>query len=236
MQGVVPAAGEGTRLRPLTDGRPKALVEVGGRPLLAHCFDTLVELGVDELVAVVGQGGEQIRRRFDDAFDGIPVRYAEQPEPRGLADAVLEAEPFVHGDFVVLNGDNVVDADLSPLVQRHRAMAAAATLLVEEVSPDRAAEGGVLCFDDDGQLAGLVEKPNDPPSRWVTRGCHAFSPRLFAACRRLRPAATGEFELTAAVERLVEAGARVETVPLDGRCVNVNVPADLARAERILQG
>lgn len=236
MYGVVPAAGAGTRLRPFTDDRPKPLVEVAGRPLLAHCFETLVGLGVDELVAVVGQGGEQIRRRFGGAFDGVPISYAEQPEPTGLADAVLAAEPFVDGDFVVLNGDNVVDADLTAVVERHRVAGAAATLLVEAVSPERATEGGVLCFDDGGQLTGLVEKPADPPSTWVTRGCHAFSPRVFAACRQLEPSATGEYELTAAVDRLVQAEARVETVPLRGRCVNVNTPADLVRAERLFQG
>jgi glucose-1-phosphate thymidylyltransferase len=235
MQGVVPAAGRGTRLRPLTADRPKALVEVAGKPLLAHCFERLLEVGVDELVVVIGYRGGAIVDRFGDTFEGAALRYVEQPDPAGLADAVLAAEAAVDGDFVVLNGDNVVDAALAPVLDRHRATAAAATLLVEDVSPARASEGGVLVFDD-GRLVGLVEKPDDPPSTWVTRGFHAFAPRIFEACRELEPAATGEYELTAVVDRLLQAGARVETVPLEGRCVNVNTPEDLARAERLLEG
>lgn len=236
MQGVVPTAGEGTRLRPLTADRPKGLVQVAGRPLLAHVFEALVEVGVEELVVVVGYRGEQLVECFGDAFEGVPVRYVEQAEPAGLADAVLTAEDHVDRTFVLLNGDNVVDADLSRLVERHRSTGADATLLVEEVSPDRAAETGVLRFDDEGALAGVVEKPTDPPSTWVTRGCHVYSPAVFHACHLVQPSATGEYELSRAVDLLLAAGRPVETVPLEGRCVNVNDHDDLAAAERLLEG
>lgn len=235
MQGVVPAAGEGTRLRPLTADRPKGLVTVAGRPLLAYALKTLVGLGVDELLIVVGDGGDQIRARFGASFDGVPVQYAEQPEPMGLADAVLTAEPAVDGDFVVLNGDNVVDADLSSVIERHREVAADATLVVDNVSRERATQGGVVTFEDDGRPSGVVEKPADPPSTWVTRGCYAFSPRVFDACRQIQPSETGEYELSAAVDRLIRSGATVVSVPFEGRCVNVNTPDDLEAAERLVR-
>lgn len=236
MQGVVPAAGEGTRLRPLTDDRPKGLVEVGGQPLLAHVFETLVDLGVEELVVITGYRGEQLVEHFGNAFEGVPVRYAEQAEPAGLADAVLTAEDLVDGDFVVLNGDNVVDADLRRLVEHHRTTDADATLLVEAVTPERATEGGTLRFDDDGTLAGVVEKPDLPPSTGVTRGCQVYSPAIFPACHLIQPSATGEYELSRAVDLLLAAGRPVETVPLEGRCVNVNDHHDLAAAEGLLEG
>lgn len=234
MYGVVPAAGEGTRLRPLTIDRPKGLVEVAGRPLLAHAFDTLVELGVDELVVVVGYRGEQIVDRFGDRYGSVPVTYVTQDEPVGLANAVLQAEPAVDDDFVVLNGDNVFDADLSTLVQRHRSADADATLLVDEVSTDEAAATGVLRFDDDGELAGVVEKPVDPPSTRVTRGCYGFSPAAFHACHLVRPSARGEYELSDAVDLLLRAGRTVELVPFEGRCVNVNTVEDVERAEALI--
>jgi len=234
MQGVVPAAGEGTRLRPLTDDRPKALVELGGRPLLAHGFDTLLELGVAALVVVVGHRGDEIVERFGDAYSGVPIEYVEQPEPVGLADAVLRAEPHVDGDFVLLNGDNVFDAAPASLLERHRATDADATLLVDEVTTDEAAATGVLRFDDDGALDGVVEKPVDPPSTRVTRGCYVFSPAVFHACHLVRPSANGEHELSDAVDLLLRAGRPVETAAVDGRCVNVNTPEDLAAAERLI--
>ena len=236
MYGVVPAAGEGTRLRPLTDDRPKPLVEVAGRPLLAYPLDTLLELGVDELVVVVGYRGDQVVEAFGDAYRGRPVTYVEQPEPAGLADAVRRAEPHVEDDFVVVNGDNVFDADLAPVVARHREADPDATLLVDEVSADEAADTGVLRFGDDGTLEGVVEKPVDPPSTRVTRGCYALSPLAFNACHLVRPSPRGERELSDAVDLLLAAGRAVETVPLEGECVNVNTPDDLDAAAELVEG
>lgn len=235
MKGVVPAAGEGTRLRPHTDDQPKGVVEVAGRPLLAHCFETLLELGVDGLVVVIGYRGDQIVDRFGDTFEGVPVEYVVQDEPVGLADAVRRAGEHIETDFLVCNGDNVFDADLTSLVETHRTAGADATLLIDEVSTDAAAETGVLRFDDDGELAGMVEKPVDPPSTRVSRGCYAFSPAVLHACHLVRPSSRGEYELADAIDLLLRAGRTVETVPLDGRCINVNTPDDLERAERLLE-
>ncbi len=233
MTAVVPAAGEGTRMRPLTADRPKALVEVAGQPLLAHVLDALRPV-TGEVVVVVGYRGEQIVDRFGPAYRGLELTYVRQPERRGLADAVLQAEPHVDGDFVSLNGDNVVRASLEQLVARHRETGADATAFVERVSPDRAGEGAVLELasgDNPGtgdrpRVTGLVEKPDDPPSTLVPRGCYVFSPAVFDACRLVTPGSTGERELTDAVDLLLAAGRRFESVPLDGWCHNVNSPAD----------
>jgi dTDP-glucose pyrophosphorylase len=233
MQAVVPAAGEGTRLRPLTADRPKGLVEVAGKPLLTHAFETLGALGVSELVVVVGYRGEDVRAYYGDTFEGIPITYVHQPERRGLADALLCAQPHVDGDFLVYNADNVCRANLDAVVQRHRETEADVTSLVEDVSRDRAAAGGVFETEGDA-VVGLVEKPDDPPSTLVPRGFYAFSERIFSACRLVTPAHTGEYELSDAVDLLIYAGRRVETVELEGWCHNVNTQADCeAVAERL---
>lgn len=234
MYGVVPAAGEGTRLRPLTNDRPKALVEVAGTPLLTRCFETLLSLGVTELVVVVGYRGDDIVTHYGDRFRGVPVTYARQTEQRGLAHALATAEPHVDGAFLLLNGDNVCAANLGDVVSRHRETAADATLLVDEVSRAAATRTGVLSFDESGDVTGLVEKPDDPPSTTVPRGFFAFSPRIFDACRAVDPSPTGEYELTAAIDHLLSTGGRVELVDIDGWCVNVNTQADVATAERLL--
>jgi glucose-1-phosphate thymidylyltransferase len=233
MKAVVPAAGEGTRMRPLTADRPKGLVEVGGRPLLAHVFEALGQLNPDELVVVVGYRGDAIRDHFGAQFDGIPLRYVTQPERNGLADALLQAAPHVGDEFVVLNGDNVARANLGDVVERHRRTDADVTALVEQVSCERAREGAVFERDDD-RITGIVEKPADPPSRLVPRSFYAFSPVIFHACRLVTPGRTGERELTDAIDLLLAAGRRLETVSLDGWCVNVNTPADCERVARKL--
>ncbi|MFB6297501.1 MAG: sugar phosphate nucleotidyltransferase [Salinirussus sp.] len=232
MQGVVLAAGEGTRLRPLTADRPKGLVEVAGQPILSHCFETLASLGAEEFVVVIGYRGDRIVDRYGDSFCGRPVSYVRQDDREGLADAVLTARPAVDGDFLVVNGDNVYDASLSPVVSRHRETGADATVLLDTVPAERAGRAGVF-ERDDGELVGLVEKPAEAPSREVPRGLYAFSPRIFSACERIDRADTGEFELTDAIDRLVAAeDARVEVVELDGWAKNVNTPADRREATR----
>jgi len=226
MQAVVPAAGEGTRLRPLTVDRPKGLVEVAGKPLLSHALETLVGLGVSGVVVVIGYRGAEIRARYGDSFEDTPLTYVRQDERLGLAHALLQADPHVDGDFLCLNGDNVCRADLGAVVDRHRAAGADVTSLVDDVSRERATEGGVFEFDDD-EVAGLVEKPDDPPSTLVPRGFYAFSERIFDACRLVTPAETGEYELTDAVDLLLHAGRSVETVSLEGWVRNVNTPDDI---------
>ena len=229
MHGVVPAAGRGTRLRPLTDDRPKGLVDVGGRPLLDHVFETL-RPHVDALAVVIGYRGEQIREHYGDSYRGTPIEYAEQADQQGLAHAVQQTEPLVDGPFLQLNGDNVLRGNVDEVVDVHREAGADVTLLVDEVSPERAARGGVVELED-GDVVDLVEKPEDPPSRLATTGCFAFSPRIYEACRAVDRSERGEYELTDAIRWLLDNGGTVETVRFDGWRVNVNERADVERAE-----
>jgi len=226
MQAVVPAAGEGTRLRPHTTDRPKGLVDVAGEALLSYVFETLLDLGVDEIVVVVGYRGTDIRAHYGADFRGVPLTYARQDERLGLAHALLQADPHVDGEFLCLNGDNVCRANLDAVLGRHRETDADVTTLVDEVSRERAKEGGVFEFDGD-EVVGLVEKPDVPPSTRVPRGFYVFSERIFDACRLVTPADTGEYELSDAVDLLLYAGRSVETVPLEGWVRNVNTPEDI---------
>ncbi|NKE34971.1 sugar nucleotidyltransferase [Natronococcus sp. JC468] len=234
MKGVVPAAGEGTRLRPLTEDKPKGLVEVDGRPILSRVFETLLEAGVDGLVVVVGYRKAQIVDRYGDAYRDVPITYVHQRERRGLGHAVSLAESRVEEPFVVLNGDNVFEGGIDPAVERVRSTDAEAAVLVEEVGRETARETGAVALED-GRVAGIVEKADDPPSRLVTTGCYVLPPKIFHALALVRPADSGECELSEAVGLLARAGRRVDAVRLSGSRVNVNAPADLERAERLLE-
>lgn len=221
-------------MRPLTNDRPKALVEVAGRPLLTHCLGALRSLGVDAVVVVIGHHGDMIRARVGDTFEGVPITYVEQEDQLGLAHALLQADPEIDGPFLSMNSDAVYDADLSRLIDRFEATGASAAFLADRVSEERAREVGVCELNDDGSLAGLVEKPDHPPSRLVQTGLFAFDPVIFHACHVVPPSDRGEYELTAAIDLLVHAGHRVEPVEFDGWHVNVNTPDDVERVERRL--
>ncbi|MFB6309512.1 MAG: sugar phosphate nucleotidyltransferase [Haloarculaceae archaeon] len=246
MQGVVLAAGEGTRMRPLTGDRPKGLVEVAGEPLLSYSFETLRSVGVEELLVVVGYRAEDIIDYYGDAYRDVPITYAHQREQLGLAHALLQVEPHVDGDFVAMNGDNVCRANVDELVERHQSTGADASLLVDRVSETQARTTAVFDFGDGPRPderagdtdtpdpVGIVEKPDEPPSRFSSRGIYVFSPTLFHACHLVQPSDRGEYELTDAIDLLLAAGRRVELLPLDGWCENVNTPDDVAAvAERL---
>lgn len=233
MQAVIPAAGAGTRLRPLTADRPKALVDVAGRPLILRLLDALAPLDLDGYVVVVGYRGAQIVEAVGDAHAGRPVTYVEQSARRGLADAVLTAEPAVSGPFLVVNGDNVIDADLAPVLEHHRQSDATATIPVREVSAAEARGTGIVTVED-GRVTRAIEKPDEPPSQLAMTGCWVLEPAVFDACRRIDPAATGELELADAIDMLIRDGHRVDAVPFPGWRLNVNTPADVDVAARRL--
>ena len=231
MDAVIPAAGRGSRLGELTADRPKGLVDVAGRPLLAHVFETAVDAGADALVVIVGYEAAQIVDRFGDAFAGVPITYVHQRERLGLGHAVVQAEPHIDGTFLLVNGDNVFAGSVAPAVEAVEG--ADAVLAVEEVSSAVATTTGVIETDEAGRVTGIVEKPDDPPSTLVTTGCYVLPEDVFHACALLRPSAEGEYQLSEAVGLLVRAGYEVTTIWV-GERVNVNTPDDVERAAELV--
>lgn len=155
MQTVVLAAGEGTRMRPLTDRRPKPALPVGDRPLVAHTLDAAVQAGATKFVLVVGYEADAIRERIGDNYAGVPVEYAVQSDQLGTADAVSAAlDKLDDGPFAVVNGDALYDpSSLSDLFDNRPSVA---TYRVDEPS-----EYGVLEVENGAdRVTGVVEKPS----------------------------------------------------------------------------
>ena len=202
--------------------------------MLAYVFETLLDSGVDELVVVVGYRSGAIVDRFGESFDGCPITYVHQRERLGLGHAIKQTESSVEESFVVLNGDNVVDGRLSRPINRFTNDGVDAVVAVEQVDRETARETGVVTVED-GVVTSLVEKPDDPPSRLVTTGCYVLPTATFDALGLIRPSERGEYELADALGVLVRAGAAVAAVELDADRVNVNTPADLERAEAMLE-
>ena len=236
MQAVVLAAGKGTRLRPLTDDKPKGMVEVDGKPILTHCFEQLVDLGAEKLVVVVGYRKQDIISHYGDEFDGVPITYSHQREQKGLAHALLTAEEHVDQEFMLMLGDNVFDANLEDVVRRQREDRADAAFLVEEVPWEEANRYGVCKTNDYGEITEVVEKPDDPPSNLVMTGFYTFSPAIFHACRLVQPSARGELEISEAIDLLIRSGRTIDAIRLDGWRVDVGYPEDRDEAERRLRG
>ncbi|PSP73203.1 UTP--glucose-1-phosphate uridylyltransferase [Halobacteriales archaeon QS_3_64_16] len=235
MQAVVLAAGKGTRLRPLTDDKPKGMVEVAGKPLLTHCFEQLSDLGAEELIVVVGHMKEAIISHYGDEFDGVPITYAHQREQKGLAHALLTVEEYISDEFMLMLGDNVFEANLADVVSRQHEERADAAFLVEPVPKEEAGRYGVCDTNDYGEITEVIEKPEDPPTNLVLTGFYTFTPAIFHACHLVQPSARGEYELSEAVDLLIRSGRTIDAIRMDGWRIDVGYPEDRDEAERRIE-
>jgi len=232
MKAVILAAGEGTRLRPLTDSKPKPLVEVAGKPMLEHCFDSLADAGAESFVVVVGYMAGEICEAYGDEYDGMPITYAHQREQKGLAHALVQAEPYVNQDFLLMHGDNVFAESAHADLREVAGSDADAALLVEQVTKSEACDSAVALTDND-RVTDVVERADNPPSDLAVVGFYLLPPAVFEACRRTKPSDRGERELGDALSFLSD-DCDVTTVRLGGDRVNVNTPEDIERAESML--
>ncbi|WP_096389013.1 bifunctional sugar-1-phosphate nucleotidylyltransferase/acetyltransferase [Halopenitus persicus] len=263
MYGVVLAAGRGTRMRPLTDRRPKPLLPVGDRSLLAGVLDACRPV-VDEFVIVTGYRGAAIEDAIGDSYAGAPVNYVEQADPAGTAHAVLQAKDVVDDDFLVVNGDVVIEESLPRSLAEADGTAiavtevedprsygvvsladggAAADATTDAAATDAAATDAAATAATDGNagsehptLETIVEKPADPPTNLANVGCYAFEADAFDALEATGESERGEFELTETLERLLAGGTAISVVEYDGRWLDVGRPWELLEAtEAVLE-
>ncbi len=235
MQAVVLAAGKGTRLRPLTEDLPKGLVEVAGQPILTYCFDDLIDLGADELLVVVGYEKEQIISYYGDSYRDVPITYTHQREQNGLAHALLTVEEQVDDDFMLILGDNIFEANLSDVVNRQFEDRADAAFLVEEVPYEDASRYGVCDTNEYGEIVEVIEKPEEPPTNLVMTGFYTFTPAIFHACHLVQPSNRGEYELSEAIDLLIQSGRTIDAIRMEGWRIDVGYPEDRDEAEKRLQ-
>lgn len=178
---VVLAGGPGTRLRPLTENMPKAMVPVQGKPLTEHVLDILRHNGVNKVVLSLCYLAEQVRSHFGKSWNGMDISYAIEAKPMGTGGALYLIErPKL--PFMILNGDNLSTLDLRAFMRFHSekekegAMASIALVEVEDTS-----QFGVADLKRD-KIARFIEKPKpeEAPSKWINAGYYIFSPEIFS--------------------------------------------------------
>ncbi|MFB6141004.1 MAG: bifunctional sugar-1-phosphate nucleotidylyltransferase/acetyltransferase [Halosimplex sp.] len=220
MQVVLLTAGEGTRMRPLTESLPKPMLPVADRPLVAHGADAAVDAGASELILVVGYEAEAVREYFGEEYRGVPVRYAVQSEQLGTAHAVDCAREHLEGPFVVLNGDDLYDrGSVAALVSADGP--AVGTYRVDDPT-----SYGVFEVED-GVVTGIVEKPSDPPTDLVNVGAYRF-PAEAREWLDVPLSERGEHEITDVLSRVI-AERSVSTVEV-GRWLGCGRPWELLEA------
>ncbi|MEA1868649.1 MAG: bifunctional sugar-1-phosphate nucleotidylyltransferase/acetyltransferase [Euryarchaeota archaeon] len=198
MKAVILAAGEGTRMRPLTASCPKVMLPVANRPVLEHILVSARDAGIDDFVCVVGYMGNVIRDYFGDGSRiGIRIDYVEQREQLGTAHAIGMAHDLVEGRFLVLNGDAIVaPPDLRVLIERTEDI----VLATKEL--ENPAGYGVVKTEG-GRVARLIEKPDHVACNLVNAGIYLFPDTIFDAIRETGESVRGEYEITDSINALV---------------------------------
>jgi glucose-1-phosphate thymidylyltransferase len=236
LKGLVLAGGAGSRLRPITHTSAKQLVPVANKPILFYGLEQLRAAGIVEVGVVVGDTRAEVEAAVGDgsAF-GLEVTYIPQPQPLGLAHAVLTAAAFLGADdFVMFLGDNLIEGGVAELVADFERDRPAAQLLLKPVADPTAF--GVAVLDDEGAIVRLVEKPTDPPSDLALVGVYLFTAAIIEAARAIGPSGRGELEITDAIQQLVELGLQVRASVLDGWWLDTGKKDDLLDANRIVLG
>ena len=234
LKGLILSGGAGTRLRPITHTSAKQLVPVANKPVLFYGIEALVEAGITEIgIVIAPETGDEIAAvAGDGAAFGASITYIPQPEPLGLAHAVLTAEEFLQDkSFVMYLGDNLLRDGITGLVDAFRANSPDALILLTRV-PDPG-NFGVAELDGD-RVVRLVEKPEHPPSDFALVGVYLFGPLIFEAARAIEPSGRGELEITDAIQRLIDGGKQVESRTVTGWWKDTGQLDDMLDANRLV--
>ena len=234
MRGLILSGGKGTRLRPITHTSAKQLVPVANKPVLFYGIEAMAAAGIEEVgIIIAPETGAEIQEAAGDGSQfGIRIEYIEQEAPLGLAHALLTAEQFLAGSpFVMYLGDNLLRDGIVDLVETFRTEQPDALILLTPV-PDPESYG--VAELDDGRVARLVEKPEQPQSDLALVGVYMFTPAIFEAARSIEPSARGELEITDAIQALVDRGLRVDPHIVHGWWKDTGQVQDMLEANQLI--
>ena len=236
---IIPAAGLGTRLLPLTRAQPKEMLPIGRKPVIQHLVEEILSVGIEYILIITSQNKWSIKDHFDgdiSLLGGVFYVYqAIRPGlPYGLAYALGLSEGFAGNDpFLVCLGDCIIKSVssmrgqacgaptlLERLIQTHEKHDAAATVAFEEVSPEKVSRYGIAepggPVGEEFRLDDIVEKPSAErsPSNLAVAARYIFEPEIFSHIKRTQPGVGGELQLTDSIRSLLKSGRPVWGVKL----------------------
>jgi len=231
MQAIIPVAGIGKRLRPLTNTIPKVLLNVAGKPSLAFILDKIMAKGVTEIVFVTGYLGDVVEEYIKKNYPQIKATFVEQKERLGTGHAILQAEPYITEDVFIIFGDTIFDGDFSLETKGEGVI-----FVAETDNPQRF---GIVELNGK-YLKRIIEKPKNPPTNLANIGMYYIknSKEMFKHIHKLidddiRP--LGEYQLVDAFQLMIEKGAKLESKPI-GKWLDAGKIETLLETNKFLIG
>lgn len=226
-QAVIMAGGEGTRLKPLTNTRPKPLLPVLGRPCIEYVINSLASAGVEEIFIACGYRSQDIVKSLGETTrSGAKIVYAYEETPMGTAGAVKLLQDRIHGTFIVGSGDTITDADLGRLIDLHMEKKALVTMALTEV--ERPEQFGIVGVNADGRIERFKEKPKPEEvfSNVINAGTYVLEPEVLDHV----PTATKYDFSKNLFPDLLQQGKVLCASRLNGYWKDIGRPKDLFRA------
>ncbi len=227
MKAVILAAGEGKRMHPLTYTRPKVMLPIANKPIIEHLLIEAAQAGIKEFIFIVGYHDEQVRDYFGSGDKwGVIIDYCSQRKQLGTADALRMVDSLVDGNFLMINGDIIVNQkSISSLIDKKDN-----TMSVVEVE-DTEDLGLVELVE--GKVVHIYEKVENPPSRMANAGLYLFTPDIFAAISQTPKSLRGEYEITDSLQLLIDGGCHISYQKID-YWLDLSHPWDLLPANEYL--
>ena len=215
MKAIVPVAGAGTRLRPLTYTQPKSLIPVAGKPIIALIIDQLCSVGVDEFIFIIGYLGEKIKLYVEKAYPDIKKEFVVQDSRQGLGHAIWMTKDIIKDadEIIIFLGDTILDLNLKAFMETPTSC-----LAVKRVEDPR--NFGVIELGNDGYVEKVVEKPKIPKSNLAMVGLYKIKEvnALLVAMDELIASDNrtyGEFQLTDAIMTMIANGVKFSSMRVD---------------------
>lgn len=230
-QGVILAAGHGSRMGPFGENVPKPIAPICNKPLLGYQLEHMRGLGIEEVIIVIGHLGDRIRETLGDGSAyGVRLQYVEQTQRLGLAHAVGQLEKHIHRPFLLMLGDIYFEVDdLASMMETFERTEAAAVLAVKEEHDAEAIKRNFsVILNEDGSVRRVIEKPRKVPNKLKGCGLYLFDDRIFEAVRRTpRTAMRDEYELTDSIQILIDYEYPVHVAAVVNWDINLTFIGDL---------
>ena len=230
MKGIILHGGHGTRLRPLTHTGPKQLLPIANKPMSEYCLEAIRDCNITEIAIIIGGvGSEKVREYYGNGEKfGVNITYVKQDEPRGIAHAINLCRNFIQDEkFLVFLGDNIIQKPISEIKEKFENSTFDATLLLCEV--DNPSRFGIADLKD-GKITKIMEKPDNPPTNFAVTGIYFLTPEIFEIIDNLEPSHRNEFEITDALDILLEKNDNISYDVITDYWKDTGTPEDIINA------
>ena len=234
MKGIILHGGHGTRLRPLTHTGPKQLLPIANKPMSQYCLESLRDGGITDIIIIIGGiGSNKVQEYYGTGENfGVKITYVEQDSPRGIAHAIRLCKEIISNDkFVVFLGDNIIKKSILDYVLKFKQSDVSASILLCEVS--NPTQFGIADVKN-GVIKKIMEKPKDPPTNLAVTGIYFLTPAIFDIIDRLKPSWRNEYEITDALQMLLEEGYKIVYDIVTDYWKDTGTPQDIIHANEVI--